>query len=59
MNTAPSTGCTTSGKLNMSISERRDIYTGLEETLGEQVARMAKLRIGFCLMPTDRYVVDS
>ena len=36
----PSTGRTTSGKLTMAISERerRDIYTGLEQTLGEHVA---------------------
>ena len=36
----PSTGRTTSGKLTMAISERerRDIYTGLEQALGESVA---------------------
>ena len=36
----PSTGLATHGKLNMAITERerRDAYTGLEQTLGENIA---------------------
>ena len=55
----PSTGRTTSGKLTMSISERerRDIYTGLEQTLGEQVANNLMQLLPH--QPTDQLVTRT
>jgi hypothetical protein len=55
----PSTGSTPHGKLTMAITERerRDIYTGLEQTLGEQVANNLMQLLPH--QPTDQLVTRT